>query len=112
MTNTIRHWINNKPYPGASDATAAVTNPATGAVTGEVALASVADARALIDAAAAAFPAWRDTSLAKRSAILFKFREQSVNHRHRNLLYSPPTASAAVRTRACSAAQPDPRRDR
>jgi malonate-semialdehyde dehydrogenase (acetylating) / methylmalonate-semialdehyde dehydrogenase len=52
-----------------------VTNPATGAVTGEVALASVADARALIDAAAAAFPAWRDTSLAKRSAILFKFRE-------------------------------------
>ena len=31
--------------------------------------------RAVIDAAAAAFPAWRDTSLAKRSAILFKFRE-------------------------------------
>ena len=56
-------------------ATAAVTNPATGAVTGEVALASVADARAVIDAAAAAFPGWRDTSLAKRSAILFKFRE-------------------------------------
>ena len=50
--------------PGASGATAAVTNPATGAVTGEVALASVADARAVIDAAAAAFPAWRDTSLA------------------------------------------------
>ena len=41
-----------------------VTNPATGAVTGEVALATVADARAVIDAAAAAFPAWRDTSLA------------------------------------------------
>jgi malonate-semialdehyde dehydrogenase (acetylating) / methylmalonate-semialdehyde dehydrogenase len=75
MSNTITHWINNKPYPGASGATAAVTNPATGAVTGEVALASVADARAVIDAAAAAFPAWRDTSLAKRSAILFKVRE-------------------------------------
>ena len=41
----------------------------------QVALASVEDARAVIDAAAAAFPAWRDTSLAKRSAILFKFRE-------------------------------------
>ena len=73
--NTITHWINNKPYPGASGGTAAVTNPATGAVTGEVALASVADARAVIDAAAAAFPRWRDTSLAKRSAILFNFRE-------------------------------------
>ena len=39
MTNTITHWINNKPYPGASGTTAPVTNPATGAVTGEVALA-------------------------------------------------------------------------
>ena len=29
----------------------------------------------MIDAAVAAFPAWRDTSLAKRSAILFNFRE-------------------------------------
>ena len=29
----------------------------------------------MIDAAAAAFPAWRDTSLAKRTAILFNFRE-------------------------------------
>jgi len=73
--NTITHWINNKPYPGASGGTAPVTNPATGEVTGEVALAGVEDARAVIDAAAAAFPAWRDTSLAKRSAILFNFRE-------------------------------------
>jgi malonate-semialdehyde dehydrogenase (acetylating)/methylmalonate-semialdehyde dehydrogenase len=73
--NTIAHWINNKAYPGTGGNTAAVTNPATGEVTGEVALGSVEDARAVIDAAAAAFPAWRDTSLAKRSAILFKFRE-------------------------------------
>ena len=29
----------------------------------------------MIDAAAAAFPAWRDTSLAKRTQILFTFRE-------------------------------------
>ena len=29
----------------------------------------------MIDAAAAAFPEWRDTSLAKRTTILFKFRE-------------------------------------
>jgi hypothetical protein len=31
--NTITHWINNKPYPGASGATAAVTNLASGAGT-------------------------------------------------------------------------------
>ncbi|WP_241479940.1 CoA-acylating methylmalonate-semialdehyde dehydrogenase, partial [Mycolicibacterium neoaurum] len=60
---------------GTSGQTAPVTNPASGAVTGQVALASVADSRAVIDAAAAAFPAWRDTSLAKRTQILFAFRE-------------------------------------
>src|SRR3954470_23566105 len=75
MTQTIPHWINNKAYPGASARTQPVTNPATGQVTGEVALGSVEDARAGIAAAAAAFPAWRDTSLTKRTAILFNFRE-------------------------------------
>ncbi len=52
-----------------------MTNPATGAVTREVALAHVADARAVLDSAAAAFPVWRDTSLAKRVATVFRFRE-------------------------------------
>ena len=75
MSKTISHWIDNKPFAGSSTATAPVTNPATGEVTGQVALGSVEDARAVIDAAAAAFPAWRDTSLAKRTAVLFKFRE-------------------------------------
>ncbi|MDT5361253.1 MAG: malonate-semialdehyde dehydrogenase (acetylating) / methylmalonate-semialdehyde dehydrogenase, partial [Mycobacterium sp.] len=75
MPQTIRHWIDNKPFEGMSGATSPVTNPATGEVTGQVALASVEDARAVIDAAAAAFPAWRDTSLAKRTQILFAFRE-------------------------------------
>ena len=64
MPHTISHWIDNKPYAGSSGATAPVTDPATGKVTGQVALGGVEDARAVIDAAAAAFPAWRDTSLA------------------------------------------------
>ena len=72
---TISHWVDNEVFAGASGATAPVTNPATGAVTGEVALASVEDARVVIDAAAAAFPAWRDTSLTNRTQVLFAFRE-------------------------------------
>ena len=75
MTTTIAHWVNNKSFTGTSTSTAPVTNPASGVVSGEVALASVDDARVVIDAAAAAFPAWRDTSLAKRTEILFRFRE-------------------------------------
>lgn len=75
MTNTITHWLDNAAYPGSAGDTAPVTNPATGAVTGSVVLGSVADAQAVIGAAAAAYPAWRDTSLAKRAQILFNFRE-------------------------------------
>ncbi|MFE5642107.1 CoA-acylating methylmalonate-semialdehyde dehydrogenase [Rhodococcus sp. NPDC056516] len=78
----IAHWIDNKIAPGSSGNSAPVTNPATGAVTGSVALASVHDARAVIDAAAAAFPDWRDSSLAKRTAILFAFRELLNDRKH------------------------------
>src|SRR4051812_26806351 len=72
---TIAHWADGKSFAGSGERTSQVTNPATGQVTGELALADVADAQAVIDAAAAAYPAWRDTSLAKRTTILFAFRE-------------------------------------
>ncbi|WP_059019398.1 CoA-acylating methylmalonate-semialdehyde dehydrogenase [Mycobacterium sp. M26] len=72
---TIAHWSDGKLFAGNSDRTAPVTNPATGQVTGQVALADVADAKAVIEAARAAFPAWRDTSIAKRTSVLFAFRE-------------------------------------
>ncbi|MGV9862260.1 CoA-acylating methylmalonate-semialdehyde dehydrogenase [Rhodococcus koreensis] len=75
MSHIVHHWVNNKAYPGTASSTAPVTNPATGEVTKEVVLANLEDARAVIDAATAAFPAWRETSLAKRTAILFNFRE-------------------------------------
>lgn len=72
---TISHWLNNTHFSGTSTDRAPVTNPVTGSTTAEVALASIGDTRAVIDAAAAAFPAWRDTSLSKRTQILFRFRE-------------------------------------
>ncbi|MGY5305132.1 CoA-acylating methylmalonate-semialdehyde dehydrogenase [Nocardia gipuzkoensis] len=72
---TIAHWLDGKAFAGTSEKTAPVTDPASGTVTGRVTLANVADTRAAIDSAAAAFPAWRDTSLARRTQILFRFRE-------------------------------------
>ncbi|HEX7823887.1 MAG TPA: CoA-acylating methylmalonate-semialdehyde dehydrogenase, partial [Mycobacterium sp.] len=74
-TQTISHWINNDIFTGSSGQSAPVTNPATGEVTGQVALANVEDAQAVINAAVAAFPAWRDTSITKRVQTLFTFRE-------------------------------------
>jgi malonate-semialdehyde dehydrogenase (acetylating)/methylmalonate-semialdehyde dehydrogenase len=74
-TKEVSHWMAGAPFHGSTDRQAPITNPATGVVSGQVNLASVEDARTVIDAAAAAFPMWRDTSLSKRTTILFKFRE-------------------------------------
>ena len=52
-----------------------VTNPATGAVTRHVAMASQATVEAAIAAAEAAFPAWRDTPPARRARIMFRFKQ-------------------------------------
>ncbi|WP_040509594.1 CoA-acylating methylmalonate-semialdehyde dehydrogenase [Gordonia soli] len=72
---TIPHWVNNRRHDGTGTRSADVTDPATGAVTGQVALASEDDAAEVIRATADAFPGWRDTSLAKRAAVVFRFRE-------------------------------------
>ncbi len=72
---TIAHWIDGKAFAGAGAGTLPVTNPATGVVTGQLCLATAEDVRAAIASAAAAFPEWRDTSLARRTQILFRFRE-------------------------------------
>ena len=75
MATTLQHWKNGAVYEGTSGRFSDVTNPATGEVTAQLALANEADVDAVVAAAAAAFPAWRDTSLAKRTQVLFAFRE-------------------------------------
>ena len=51
-------------------------------MTKQVTLASRADADAVIAAAAAAFPTWRDMSLARRTQVLFRFRELLNERKH------------------------------
>ena len=75
MARQIPHWIDGARREGTSGRTAPVTDPATGEVTGAVALAGIDEVDAAVAAAAAAFPAWRDTSLTRRSQVLFAFRE-------------------------------------
>lgn len=75
MTATISHWAAGAPYEGTSDRWADVTNPATGQVSGLVALASAEDASHVIGAAEAAATSWARTSLAQRTRIMFAFRE-------------------------------------
>ncbi|MDN4472006.1 CoA-acylating methylmalonate-semialdehyde dehydrogenase [Demequina zhanjiangensis] len=72
---TLGHWIAGAETPGATDRTAPVYDPALGVVTKNVALASQEDVDAAVASAKAAFPAWAETPLARRTAIMFRFRE-------------------------------------
>ena len=75
MATTLHHWKSGEIFEGGSGRFSDVTNPATGEVTAQLALASQDDVNEVVAAALAAFPKWRDTSLAKRTQILFAFRE-------------------------------------
>jgi malonate-semialdehyde dehydrogenase (acetylating)/methylmalonate-semialdehyde dehydrogenase len=72
---TIQHWIGGNLTMGVSGRTAAVWNPATGEQQAEVLLAERADVDTATKTAAQAFESWRDSSLSKRSAVLFAFRQ-------------------------------------
>lgn len=75
MTTYINHFIGGALVEGESTRRAPVYNPATGEVQKEVRLGSAADVDTAVQAAAAAYPEWRDASLAKRQAVIFAFRE-------------------------------------
>jgi malonate-semialdehyde dehydrogenase (acetylating)/methylmalonate-semialdehyde dehydrogenase len=75
MTKRIAHWIDGRETPGHSGRTAPVFNPAIGQQTGQVDLAGTDEVDAAVAKAAAAAKQWRQASLSKRSAVLFKFRE-------------------------------------
>jgi malonate-semialdehyde dehydrogenase (acetylating)/methylmalonate-semialdehyde dehydrogenase len=75
MTTSITHWVDGAEFAGTSTLWANVTNPATGQVSGRVALASARDAAHVITSAKKASATWGATSLAKRTQILFSFRE-------------------------------------
>ena len=74
MTKSVHHWIGGKSVEGTSGNWGPVTDPATGAVTTQVALASVEEVDAAVASAKAAFATWGQSSLAQRTTVLFKFR--------------------------------------
>ena len=75
----IPHLINGERVAGTGR-TAAVFNPSTGDSTSAVGLADRATLQLAIDAAKAAFPAWRNTPPAKRAQIMFRFKQLLEQH--------------------------------
>jgi malonate-semialdehyde dehydrogenase (acetylating)/methylmalonate-semialdehyde dehydrogenase len=70
----IRHFINGEEF-GTPQRTGPVYDPATGKHQHDVIYGTTADVEAAIAAARAAFPAWRATTLTKRSHIYFRLRQ-------------------------------------
>nr|WP_199496141.1 CoA-acylating methylmalonate-semialdehyde dehydrogenase [Micromonospora sp. LHW51205] len=77
----VTHWIDGKAFAGVTERTAPVYDPALGTVRTEVPLASVDEVDQAVASAAAAFASWRNSSLTKRTQVLFAFRELVNQHK-------------------------------
>ncbi|MCB1354907.1 MAG: CoA-acylating methylmalonate-semialdehyde dehydrogenase [Rhodobacteraceae bacterium] len=69
----IGHYIAGQRVAGQSGRAQDVYNPATGAVTGRVALAEEAEVARAVAAAQAAFPAWADMPPIRRARLMNRF---------------------------------------
>ena len=70
----LGHFINGERIAGTGRSSA-VFNPATGEAIGRVAMASSETVARAVDAAAAAFPSWRETPPLKRARIMFRYKD-------------------------------------
>ena len=89
-TGLVQHWIGGRLTGGQRDGSTAaasqtrtldVFNPATGAVTGQVVMATAEDVSAAVASATAAFPRWADTPPVRRARILTRFLNLLNEHR-------------------------------
>ena len=70
----IGHYRNGRVEAG-NGATGDVFNPATGELTGKVAMGGAAEGDAAVKAAMAAWPGWAATPPLRRARVMFKFKE-------------------------------------
>ncbi|MEY4327783.1 MAG: hypothetical protein RIR71_453 [Actinomycetota bacterium] len=71
----VGHWISGEEVLSKSGRLGDIYDPALGEVTKQVGFANQAEINQTIASAKAAFPAWRDATLAKRQGVIFRFRE-------------------------------------
>jgi malonate-semialdehyde dehydrogenase (acetylating) / methylmalonate-semialdehyde dehydrogenase len=79
-TKLINHWIDGKPSDRAPERRGDVFNPATGEVQAEVAYATPAIVDEAVESAYRASRTWRSVSIARRTKILFAFRQLVDKH--------------------------------
>ncbi|HEY0194458.1 MAG TPA: CoA-acylating methylmalonate-semialdehyde dehydrogenase [Kofleriaceae bacterium] len=81
-TKTISHWIDGKLDERKAERHGEVFNPATGEVQAHVAFASPSVVDEVVESAWRASQTWRSVSLAKRTKVLFAFRQLIDKHQH------------------------------
>jgi malonate-semialdehyde dehydrogenase (acetylating)/methylmalonate-semialdehyde dehydrogenase len=81
-TKTINHWIDGKTYEKTAERSGDVFNPATGEVQAKVAFATPSVVDEAVESAWKASQTWRSVSLAKRTKVLFAFRQLVDKHQH------------------------------
>ena len=82
-TITMPHWIDGAEVTEEGAQTIAIDNPATGEVVGHLACASVDLLDQAIASARVAQKEWAKASLAKRTRVMYKFRELLLAHQDR-----------------------------
>ena len=71
----IGHFIGGKYVVGSSGKFGDVFNPASGEVTGKVAMADATEVDKAVAAASVAWPAWANTPPLRRARVMFKLKE-------------------------------------
>jgi len=82
MAKTITHWIDGKLHEKTAERHGDVFNPATGEVQARVAMATPSIVDEAVESAARASATWRSVSIAKRTKIMFAFRQLVDKHQH------------------------------
>jgi malonate-semialdehyde dehydrogenase (acetylating)/methylmalonate-semialdehyde dehydrogenase len=72
---TLDHWVDGAPYAGTGTRTGDVFDPALGVVQKQVRFGTAADVDTAVATARKAFTEWGEASLAKRTQVMFAFRE-------------------------------------
>ncbi len=81
-TKLINHWIDGKAVDRAAERTGDVYNPATGEVQAKVAFATPSLVDEAVESSHKALQTWKSVSIAKRTKILFSFRNLIDKHQH------------------------------
>ena len=71
----LDHWIDGSTTPGTGSRVGDIYDPALGSVQRHVRLGTAADVGTAVGAARKAFAAWGEASLARRTQVMFAFRE-------------------------------------